>query len=75
VSALKFRACQECGGQPTVETAFWGRAYYACCSLCGWEGGLRQVESGPMAALSHWDGKFAKPAKNPQASEKQDVSN
>ena len=52
------KPCPECGGKPTIETAQWGNAYFALCESCGWEGGVRQVESTPFAALSHWPSKF-----------------
>ena len=50
--------CPDCGGKPTIKTAQWGNAYFALCGSCGWEGGVRQVESTPFAALSHWPSKF-----------------
>jgi translation initiation factor 2 beta subunit (eIF-2beta)/eIF-5 len=49
------KACSECGGQPTIKTAFGGDAYFVECSVCGWSNGMRRVEMTPLAALSHWN--------------------
>ena len=51
------RPCSKCGGGPTILPVQYGRAFYALCEQCGFEGGLREVEATPMAALSHWKNK------------------
>ena len=52
------KPCPDCGGQPAIRSAQYGNAYFACCEACWWEGGLRQIEATPSAALGHWHGKF-----------------
>ena len=53
----RYPDCPKCLAQPTVETAQWGRAWYALCSQCGWEGETRCVEASPESALAMWSRK------------------
>ena len=50
----KKEVCPKCGGNPTIKTAFYGRACYAVCASCCWEGDTRDIEISPTSALSHW---------------------
>jgi len=59
IKEWKLSPCPECGGQPSIETAQYGYAFYVLCGSCGWEGNLREIEATPFSALEHWEDKVA----------------
>lgn len=49
--------CPLCGELPEVIPVFWGRAYKAECSSCGWHGTTVDVCQNPFNAIDAWEDK------------------
>lgn len=55
-----YEACPECGGQPGIQKAFYGQAYFVACESCGWEDSTRDIEVSSESALWHWEHKITR---------------